>query len=67
MGPRVGESVCIVIVNYRTAHLCIDCLRSLEAQLPAVPRLHAILVDNASGDGSLEKLAQTIEQEGWRD
>ncbi len=56
----------IIIVNYRTADLTIDCLRSLSAQ---VDELGAgggvVVVDNASGDGSAERLLAEIEREGW--
>ncbi|MEL6359516.1 MAG: glycosyltransferase family 2 protein [Pseudomonadota bacterium] len=45
----------IVIVNYRTPKLIIDCLASLGPQLAGVDARVAI-VDNASGDGSAEAI-----------
>ena len=57
--------VLIVIVNYRTADLTADCLRSLAEQIADIPRLHTIVVDNASGDGSVEKLTGVIDRERW--
>jgi GT2 family glycosyltransferase len=40
----------VVIVNYRTAPLVIDCLRSLEGV--RYPGFEAVVVDNGSTDGS---------------
>lgn len=57
----------IVIVNYRTARLAAQCLRSLAAERASVPGLRVVVADNASGDGSVEDLQQCIEAEGWRD
>ena len=55
----------IVIVNYKTADLTIDCLRSLADQIPAVPDTRVVITDNASGDGSAEKIAAAIAQNHW--
>ncbi len=57
--------VLIVIVNYRTADLAIDCLRSLEEEAAAMPGLRVAVVDGASGDGSVEKLRAAIPRHGW--
>lgn len=46
----------IVIVNYRTPELVEACLRSLESQLEDADAV-VVIVDNASGDGSVERLA----------
>ncbi len=56
----------IVIVNYRTAGLAIDCLHSLAAELARFPGLHTVVVDNASGDGSAERLQEAIAHNGWQ-
>ena len=45
----------IIIVNYKTPGLLLDCLRSLKN--PISPELEIIVVDNDSGDGS-DKLLQ---------
>jgi hypothetical protein len=55
----------VVVVNYRTADLALDCLRSLAAEAAALPGLRATVVDNASGDGSADRLAAAIRAEGW--
>lgn len=62
---EVSASVWIVIVNYRTADLAVDCLHSIAAQLTELPKLHTVVADNASGDGSVEKLTGVIDREGW--
>src|SRR6185295_2799595 len=63
---QVVRSVSIVIVNYRTADLAVECLRSVAAQTAEFPTLHTVVVDNASGDGSVEKLVAAIDREGWQ-
>lgn len=55
----------VVIVNYRTAGLVIDCLRSLAPEVAAAPGTRLVIVDNASGDGSAEQLAAVIAGEGY--
>lgn len=57
--------VWIVIVNYRTAALVVDCLRSIAAQRAELPGLRVVVADNASADGSVEKLTDAIAREGW--
>lgn len=56
----------IVIVNWRTADLTIDCLRSLAGQAadPAVDA-RVVVTDNASGDGSIDRIAAAIAENGW--
>jgi len=61
----MAPEVLIVIVNYKTASLAIDCLRSIAGQAGASPRLRVAVVDNASGDGSVEKLRAAISAHGW--
>jgi len=58
-------SAWIVIVNYRTAELTIDCLRALSTQVADLVGGRVVVVDNDSGDGSAEKLFSAIEREGW--
>jgi len=55
----------IIIVNYRTAELTIDCLRSLACQIGDLPAVRVVVTDNASGDGSPEAIQNAIEQNGW--
>ena len=60
-------SVQVVIVNYRTADLVMDCLRSLVSEIETVSDCRVIVVDGGSGDGSAERLANAIQTEGWHD
>ena len=60
----------IVIVNYRTAGLTVDCVASLEPQVAAARRdalaeVQVDLVEGGSGDGSAEALREAIERHGW--
>jgi hypothetical protein len=58
-------SLLIVIINYRTPAVTIDCLASLAPQIDDLPGTHVILVDNFSGDDSVPRLRQAISQYGW--
>ncbi len=55
----------IVIVNYRTAGLVIDCLHSLKNEIRSEPDCRVIVVDNASGDHSCETIRTVIRAAGW--
>ncbi|MEO1583874.1 MAG: glycosyltransferase family 2 protein [Planctomycetota bacterium] len=55
----------IIIVNYRTAGLVVDCLRSLAAELASGDSFRVVVVDNASGDGSLAALQGAVAEHGW--
>lgn len=57
----------IVTVNYRTSHLVIEGLRCLEAEIHALPGIQVAIVDNNSGDGSVEKIGAAIAAAGWGD
>jgi len=58
--------ILVVIVNYRTTALVIGCLRSLERERQQHPGLRAVVVDNASGDGSAKRLQAALNDEDWR-
>lgn len=55
----------IVIVNYRTPGLVIDCLRSLVEEVRTVPNVRVYVVENASPDDSAAKIQEAIQKEGW--
>jgi GT2 family glycosyltransferase len=55
----------IIIVNYRTPGLVIDCLHSLNSEVLAQSDCRVTVVDNASGDGSVERIRTTIKAAGW--
>lgn len=56
----------IVVLNYRTAQLTIDCLQSLSEEVQTRPGTHVVVTDNDSKDGSVEKIGAAIVQEGWQ-
>jgi len=51
----------IVIVNYRTASLVVDCLKSLSLERKGGANFTVVVVDNASNDGSVEEISRSIE------
>jgi GT2 family glycosyltransferase len=57
--------VLVVVLNFRTADLTIDCLRSLAAEVDATAGVGAVVVDNASADGSVDRLKNAIRSNGW--
>jgi hypothetical protein len=57
--------VAAVVVNYRTAELSCKAVTSLLPELAELGPHHLYLVDNASGDDSLERLAVASGSEGW--
>ena len=61
------NSVFIVIVNYRTGPLVIECLASLVGERAALRGGRVVVVDNASGDDSVATIATAIESNGWGD
>src|SRR5262249_29983992 len=61
---KQGSGLLIVILNYRTADLTLACLRSLAREIPQLPGAEVVVTDNASGDGSDEKIARAITDMG---
>jgi GT2 family glycosyltransferase len=55
----------VVIVNYRTAPLTVDCLQSVAEEGTALNTLRAVVVDNASGDDSAAQIRDAIANRGW--
>lgn len=59
--------IVVIIVNYCTVGLVVDCLRSLCEQRTEFPGMTVVVADNASPDGSGREIAQAIEANGWAD
>lgn len=55
----------IIIVNYRTKDLTLDCLASLAQHTLGESAIHVTLVDNDSKDGSVEFLRQAVVDHQW--
>ena len=58
-----SDSILVVIVNYKTADLTIDCVRSLVQERKRLSGLRVVITDNASGDDSIERIGAFIEAE----
>jgi GT2 family glycosyltransferase len=53
-----------VIINFRTPGMVLDCLGTLEREIdPALDRV--VVVDNESGDGSVEIIRRGVGDRGW--
>ena len=50
------SEITVVIPNYNGIKYLNDCLKSLYTQVPQTPEYEVLIVDNASGDGSLEQV-----------
>lgn len=54
----------IVIINFRTANLVVDCLATLDGQVkPGVDEV--VIVDNFSGDDSADTIERAIHDQSW--
>ena len=62
--PGKLSRVMAVTVNFRTPELALRCLDSLGRERAEVP-LEALRVDNASGDGSVERLESGLASRGY--
>lgn len=60
--PRVPLAV--IILNYGTSDLVVDCLSALAPEVEGTARC-AVVVDNASPDDSVEKIESAIKAHGW--
>jgi N-acetylglucosaminyl-diphospho-decaprenol L-rhamnosyltransferase len=60
-------TVTVIIVNYQTSDLVVDCLLSLKDERSRVDDFSVVVVDNASPDRSVEVLTQLVESEKWGD
>ena len=55
----------VVIVNYRVAHLVIDCLRSVATEIESVPGTQVAVCENGTGDDSADRIQKAIDEHGW--
>lgn len=54
------SKVTVVIPNYNGIQYLNGCLESLYAQVPETPEFEVLIVDNASGDGSVEQAEKSF-------
>ena len=57
----------VVIVNYKSTELAVECLRSLRDEVTATPGVRVSVVENASGGDALERLRRAVAENGWGD
>jgi N-acetylglucosaminyl-diphospho-decaprenol L-rhamnosyltransferase len=55
----------VVIVNYRVAHLAIDCLHSVAAEIGRLPGAQVAVCENGTGDDSAKRIQKAIDDNGW--
>jgi len=60
----MNNNVAIILLNYKTPKLVIDCLHSMEQQI--IPGINVIIVDNASNDDSIEIIQHAIDTNNWK-
>ena len=58
-------TVAVVIVNYRTAQMTLDCVKALTGERAAIPDLRVVVVDGGSGDGSADILRAGLVVYPW--
>ncbi len=54
----------VIVLNYKTPDLVVDCLRSLDGQIDGQCQ-EVVVVDNCSGDDSVERIESAIDANGW--
>ena len=57
------HKLAIIILNYRTPGMVIECLQSLQNQVR--PDHRVVVVDNCSGDDSADTIEAAIKEQGW--
>ena len=62
----MNTPLAIVVLNYRSPGLVMDCLRTIASERASMPDFQVVVVDNASGDGSAERLATELDSDRWR-
>jgi len=67
MALEINISTSIVIVNYRTPQLTIDCLDSLSSEIKDLPSTKVLVVDNNSSDDSISLIQNAIASNHWQE
>src|SRR6185436_5759859 len=62
---RVASRLAIIIVNFRTPALTVDCLVSLHPEVAANPGTRVVVVENGSGDNSAKEIQSAIDARAW--
>lgn len=64
---ELDANVAVVIVNYRTPRLAIECLASLRSEKGRMAKLRAIVVDGGSGDDSAAQISRVARESDYKD
>ena len=56
-----------ILINYKTPDMTLESLEAFMREMGDRPGVFVTLVDNASGDDSVEKLSKEIRRRGWDD
>ncbi|MCA9302856.1 MAG: glycosyltransferase family 2 protein [Phycisphaerales bacterium] len=67
MSDDAPKQLAVVVLNYKTPGLVLDCLASLRAEIEGNDAYEVIVVDNCSGDGSDAQIEEAINAQGWQD
>ena len=59
----MDTQIAVILLNYKTPEMTIDCLASIEGGIE--DGVLVLVVDNNSGDGSCEKIKDSINQKNW--
>ena len=59
------KHVFVIIVNFRTGQLTVQCLASLAADVSSLGSGGVIVVDNCSQDDSVSQISTAIRENGW--
>jgi GT2 family glycosyltransferase len=59
------KRLAVVILNYRTADLTIECLRTLAPEIAPHDDRCAVVVDQNSGDDSADEITRAVDQNRW--
>ena len=63
--PRPGIRSLVVIVNFRSTDVLVDCLEALAPDASADPSIHVAICENGSGDDSAERIRHLIDERDW--
>ena len=65
--PSSQVDVLVVIVNYRSAALTVDCLASLADEVRLQPGVLVAVVENDSGPDQFAQIRAEVDRRGWGD
>lgn len=63
--PRPGIKTLVVVVNFRSTSVLLDCLGALAREAASNPSIHVAICENASGDDAIEVLRGAMVSKGW--